>query len=100
MVTEQPALQIGSLLFERLDQVDLTGPFEVLSRLSHSSYRVYGKTTAPVRDARGLIAAQADATLAEAPQLDLLHVPGGFGQEALTAGIDGALRVAAMLRGD
>ena len=25
----------------------------------------------------------ADATLAEAPQLDLLHIPGGFGQEAL-----------------
>jgi cyclohexyl-isocyanide hydratase len=82
MATERPALQIGSLLFERLDQIDLTGPFEVLSRLSHSSYQVYGKTTAPVRDARGLTL-QADATLAEAPQLDLLHVPGGFGQEAL-----------------
>jgi cyclohexyl-isocyanide hydratase len=82
MATEQPVLQIGSLLFERLDQIDLTGPFEVLSRLSHSSYRVFGKTTAPVRDARGLTL-QADATLAEAPQLDLLHVPGGFGQEAL-----------------
>ena len=25
----------------------------------------------------------ADATLAEAPQLDVLHVPGGFGQEAV-----------------
>ena len=25
----------------------------------------------------------ADATLAEAPQLDLLHIPGGFGQEAV-----------------
>lgn len=25
-------LQIGSLLFEGLDQIDLTGPFEVLSR--------------------------------------------------------------------
>lgn len=26
-------LQIGSLLFEGIDQIDLTGPFEVLSRL-------------------------------------------------------------------
>jgi cyclohexyl-isocyanide hydratase len=25
-------LQIGALLFEGLDQIDLTGPFEVLSR--------------------------------------------------------------------
>jgi hypothetical protein len=26
-------LQIGSLLFEGLDQIDLTGPFEVFSRI-------------------------------------------------------------------
>jgi cyclohexyl-isocyanide hydratase len=32
---------------------------------------------------RGACAYCPDATLAEAPQLDLLHVPGGFGQEAL-----------------
>ena len=35
-----------------------------------------------MRDLRGL-RLTADATLAEAPQLDVLHVPGGFGQEAL-----------------
>ena len=65
-----------------MDQIDLTGPFEVLSRIPNSTYRIFGKTTAPVRDLRGL-RLMADATLAEAPQLDLLHVPGGFGQEAL-----------------
>jgi cyclohexyl-isocyanide hydratase len=85
-VTEQVApqahLEIGSLIFERLDQIDLTGPFEVFSRIPNSTYRVYGKTTAPLRDLRGLRMI-ADATLAEAPQLDLLHIPGGFGQEAL-----------------
>ena len=36
----------------------------------------------PMRDVRGL-RLTADAVLADAPQLDLLHVPGGFGQEAL-----------------
>ncbi|WP_284747915.1 DJ-1/PfpI family protein [Amycolatopsis sp. RTGN1] len=77
-------LQIGSLLFEGLDQIDLTGPFEVLSRIPNSTYRVFGKTTEPVRDIKGL-RLTADATLAEAPQLDVLHVPGGFGQENLMA---------------
>jgi cyclohexyl-isocyanide hydratase len=75
-------LQIGSLLFEGLDQIDLTGPFEVLSRIPNSTYRSYGKTDEPVRDLKGLRLTP-DAALADAPQLDVLHVPGGFGQEAL-----------------
>jgi cyclohexyl-isocyanide hydratase len=75
-------LQIGSLLFEGLDQIDLTGPFEVLSRIPNSTYRIYGKTLDPVRDIRGL-RLTADARLADAPALDVLHVPGGFGQEAV-----------------
>ncbi len=82
MIQPETHLQIGSLLFEGLDQIDLTGPFEVLSRIPNSTYRIFGKTTAPVRDLRGL-RLMADATLAEAPQLDLLHIPGGFGQEAV-----------------
>jgi cyclohexyl-isocyanide hydratase len=75
-------LQIGSLIFDRLDQIDLTGPFEVFSSVPNSTYRVYGKGTAPLRDLRGL-RMMADASLDEAPQLDLVHIPGGFGQEAL-----------------
>ena len=82
MISPDTHLQIGSLLFEGLDQIDLTGPFEVFSRIPNSTYRVFGGTTAPVRDLRGL-RLMADAALTEAPQLDLLHVPGGFGQEAL-----------------
>jgi cyclohexyl-isocyanide hydratase len=75
-------LQIGSLLFEGVDQIDLTGPFEVLSRIPNSTYRIYGKTAEPVRDLKGLRLTP-DAALADAPPLDVLHVPGGFGQEAL-----------------
>ena len=77
-------LQIGSLLFDGLDQIDLTGPFEILSRMPDSTYRIYAKELAPVRDIRGLRLAP-DATLEDAPQLDILHVPGGYGQEALMA---------------
>lgn len=82
MSPPQTHLRIGSLIFDDLDQIDLTGPFEVLSRIPNSTYRIYGKTLEPVRDLRGLRLLP-DATLAEAPQLDVLHVPGGFGQEAL-----------------
>src|ERR1700744_4405700 len=82
MISHDTHLQIGSLLFEGLDQIDLTGPFEVLSRIPNSTYRVYGKTTRSVRDIKGLRLTP-DATLSEAPPLDVLHVPGGFGQEAL-----------------
>jgi cyclohexyl-isocyanide hydratase len=82
MLSHDTHLQIGSLLFAGLDQIDLTGPFEVLSHIPNATYRLYGKTTDPVRDVRGLRLV-ADAVLADAPQLDVLHVPGGFGQEAL-----------------
>jgi cyclohexyl-isocyanide hydratase len=75
-------LEIGSLVFDGMDQIDLTGPFEVLSRIPNSTYRLYGKTARAVRDVNGLRLLP-DADLAEAPALDVLHVPGGFGQEAL-----------------
>jgi len=82
MIPDDTHLHIGSLLFEGIDQIDLTGPFEVLSRIPNSTYRIYGKTAEPVRDLRGLRLTP-DAVLADAPRLDVLHVPGGFGQEAL-----------------
>lgn len=82
MIPRDTHLDIGSLLFEGVDQIDLTGPFEVLSRIPNSTYRIYAKTAEPVRDLKGLRLTP-DAALADAPRLDVLHVPGGFGQEAL-----------------
>lgn len=82
MISPDTHLQIGSLVFEKMDQIDLTGPFEVLARIPNSTYRLYGKTLDTLRDLRGLKLA-ADALLADAPKLDVLHIPGGYGQEAL-----------------
>lgn len=82
MIPHDTHLDIGSLLFEGIDQIDLTGPFEVLSRIPNATYRIYGKTAAPVRDLKGLWLTP-DESLADAPPLDVLHVPGGFGQESL-----------------
>jgi len=82
MIPNETHIEIGSLVFNGMDQIDLTGPFEVLSRIPNSTYRLYGRTSGTVRDIKGL-RLTADADLAEAPALDVLHVPGGFGQEAL-----------------
>jgi cyclohexyl-isocyanide hydratase len=82
MISDDAHLLIGALMFEGMDQIDLTGPFEVLSRLPNSTYQIYAKTGGTVRDLNGLRLLP-DAALSAAPQLDVLHVPGGFGQEAL-----------------
>ena len=82
MIPSDTDLEIGSFVFEGMDQIDLTGPFEVLSRIPNATYRLYGRTIEPVRDIKGLRLVP-DATLAAAPPLDVVHVPGGYGQEAL-----------------
>jgi cyclohexyl-isocyanide hydratase len=75
-------LQIGALIFPGVDQIDFTGPFEVFSRIPGATCHVIAKDRKPIRDARGLILTP-EKTYSEISQLDLLHVPGGPGQEAL-----------------
>lgn len=75
-------LTIGCLVFPRQDQIDFTGPFEVLSRIPDSTVHVIAKTIAPVRDVMGLILTP-ERSIAQAPPLDLLLVPGGLGQQEL-----------------
>lgn len=75
-------LSVGSLIFERMDQIDFTGPFEVLSRMPSSTIQIVGKELAPVRDMLGLRLSP-DVSIAEAEHFDVLIVPGGYGQQAL-----------------
>ncbi|MFZ0663237.1 MAG: DJ-1/PfpI family protein [Acidobacteriaceae bacterium] len=75
-------LRIGGLIFSDMDQIDFTGPFEVLSRLRNSTFHVIAKTRQPIRDQKRLILTP-EMTFGETPQLDVLLVPGGHGQEAL-----------------
>ncbi|HEY1186260.1 MAG TPA: DJ-1/PfpI family protein [Gemmata sp.] len=84
-IAEVPAdkpIRVGILVFPRMDQIDLTGPFAVLSRLPNATVKLLGKATDPIRDYRGL-GLIPDAKLADAGALDLLVVPGGPGQEDL-----------------
>ena len=75
-------LTIGCLVFPRMDQIDFTGPFEVLSRIPDSTVHVMAKAVAPIRDVQGLILTP-EISIAEAPELDVLLVPGGYGQRDL-----------------
>ncbi|QAY96803.1 AraC family transcriptional regulator [Methylovirgula ligni] len=75
-------ISIGILIFPDMDQIDFTGPFEVLSRLPDAKIHIIGTQKGPFRDHAGLILTP-EVTLAEAPPLDLLLVPGGAGQQAL-----------------
>ena len=75
-------LTIGGLIYPNMDQCDFTGPFEALARVPNSHFVTIWKDKNPVRDLAGMLL-MADTTIAEAPQLDVLLVPGGYGQEAL-----------------
>jgi cyclohexyl-isocyanide hydratase len=80
--TAPAPIEIGFLLFPRLTQLDMTGPFEVLSRLPGAKVRLVWKTTEPVRADTG-IAMLPDTAFADCPRLDLLCIPGGPGVAAL-----------------
>lgn len=75
-------MQIAMLLYPRLTQLDLTGPFEVLARFRECKIDLVWKTIEPVRDANGLTILPT-ADFRTCPQADILFVPGGPGQGAL-----------------
>jgi len=72
------ALRIGLFTFPGMTQLDLTGPYEILSRVPDSETHLVAKTLAPVRADRGLQIVPT-TTLDTCPPLDLLCVPGGAG---------------------
>ncbi|XSG81746.1 MAG: DJ-1/PfpI family protein [Methyloligella sp. ZOD6] len=75
-------LKIGFLLFPDLQQLDLTGPYEVFASLPETQLHLVAKDLDPVWSVTGLIL-QPTVTLAESPQLDILCVPGGAGVNRL-----------------
>ncbi|MGE0829008.1 MAG: DJ-1/PfpI family protein [Hyphomonadaceae bacterium] len=74
-------MQIGFVLFPNLTQLDFTGPLQVLARLPKAKTHIIAKSREPVPSDCGLSLVPT-ATFAEAPALDLLCIPGGFGVDA------------------
>lgn len=75
-------IHCGALVFEDMDLIDVAGPFEVLSRLPNSTIRLYSKERTTIHDMKGF-AVTPDATLDDPRAIDLLIVPGGYGQQRL-----------------
>jgi len=71
--------QIGLILYPELTQLDLTGPFEVFSRMPDSQVHLIWKTLDPVTSDTGLRLLPT-TLMNECPQLDVICVPGGPGQ--------------------
>ena len=69
------------VLFPGLTQLDLTGAYEVLARMPDTRVHLVARTLQPVRSEWGLTIVP-DAAFADAPPLDVLCVPGGWGVNA------------------
>ena len=87
---------VGILIFDGVEVLDFAGPFEVLSRArltpgvesrrsdESAPFRVFtvARTRDPITATGGLVVVPAHG-FADAPAIDLLVVPGGFGTRAL-----------------
>jgi cyclohexyl-isocyanide hydratase len=73
---------IGMLIFPQLTQLDMTGPYEVLARLPNTTVHLVAHTLEPVKTDRGMRIVPT-VTFADCPQLDVIMVPGGPGQQQL-----------------
>src|SRR5689334_3126306 len=74
--------RVRLLVFPRLTQLDMTGPYEVLARLPDTTVDLVGRTREPVTTDRGMQIVPT-TTFAECPPLDVVMVPGGPGQQDL-----------------
>lgn len=72
-------MNVVMLLYPNLTQLDLTGPFEVLSRARELKLHLVWKTLKPVAEERGMRILPT-VTFEDCPQADILFVPGGPGQ--------------------
>lgn len=75
-------LEIGLLVFPRVQQLDLTGPYEVFASIPGARVHLVARARDPVASATGLVLAPT-ITFADCPQLDVVCVPGGAGVNAL-----------------
>ena len=74
-------MQFGLLVFPNVQQLDLTGPYEVFASWPQARVRLVAKTLNPVTSSTGLVL-KPDASFDNSPQLDVLCVPGGAGVNA------------------
>ncbi|WP_416772746.1 isonitrile hydratase [Pseudomonas sp. RHF3.3-3] len=75
-------LHIGFLLFPNVQQLDLTGPYDVLASLPGARLHLIWKDLEPVKSSTGLVLTPT-TRFDDCPPLDVICVPGGAGVGAL-----------------
>ena len=75
-------IRFGLLCFPGVQQLDLTGPYEVFASVEGAAVHLLWKDLEPLRSATGLWL-KPDTPFTGAPVLDVLCVPGGGGVNAL-----------------
>ncbi|MDQ2805149.1 MAG: DJ-1/PfpI family protein, partial [Pseudomonadota bacterium] len=75
-------IQIGLLVFPRVQQLDVIGPHEVFAAIPSAAVHLVWKDRDPVTSTAGLRFAPS-MTFEDCPSLDVLCVPGGAGVNAL-----------------
>jgi putative intracellular protease/amidase len=76
-------MQIAIPLFDRFTALDAIGPYQVLSALPGARVRFLGSEAGPVRTDNEMLTVLAEARWEEAPDPEVLVVPGGVGTRAL-----------------
>lgn len=71
-------LEVGFLTFPQVQQLDLTGPYEVLASLPGTRSHLIWKTVEPIKASTGLML-MPTTDFANCPPLDVFCVPGGVG---------------------
>ena len=73
---------VGIVVFDGAEELDFVGPWEVFSmatrQMDGRRVHLFAETTAPVTCAKGLRVLP-DFSLEEAPEVDVLVIPGGQG---------------------
>jgi len=75
-------LHIGLLVFPKVQQLDLTGPYDVFATMPGVVVHLVWKDLEPLLSSTGLTMVPT-VTFAECPDLDVICVPGGVGVDAL-----------------
>ena len=79
-------MKIAIALYDRFTALDAIGPYEVLSRLPGAKVTFLAAEAGPVRTDNGMLTIEAERSLDELTDPDILLVPGGPGEVAQRAG--------------
>jgi transcriptional regulator GlxA family with amidase domain len=80
-------MNVGILLFDEVEVLDFAGPYEVFAiTIDHDHKKIFNVFTVAQKheiSARNGLVVKSDYLLEQAPQIDILVIPGGYGAETV-----------------